>query len=419
LVPLTSAADRASLAEEQAALRRVATLVARGAPPNDVLDAIAVEVGDLIGGDLAVLARYDQGGGVTILASRTDDTAREPPSPTQAIDPQSLTAAVLRTGRPARVDDYAEASGPWAAQTRELGYRSAVGVPVTVQGRLWGVMVVTSTDPHAWPPDTEDRLAEFTELVATAIANAESSGELAASEARACELAEEQSALRRVATLVAEGATATDLCAAVAHEVAEVLGIATVTVDRYEPDGTSTVMAAWGDGGFPVGSRWPLDGTSVAGTVFSTGRSVRIDDYSGLSGAIASVVQKGPFVAALGVPIVVDGALWGAICVGSSRVAEMPADTEARLAGFTELVATAIANSAARDALQRLADEQAALRGVATLVARAAESEQLFSIVASEVASVLNVPGVIVQRYEADGTVLTLGAAFDSDLPGA
>src|SRR5262249_15910119 len=158
----------------------VATLVAEGTPPTEVLDAVAVEVGRLIGADLAVLSRYDQGGGVTVLSSRPDGTDRGLPVPDLSpIDPQSRTAAALRTGRPARVDDCGGASGRWAAQARELGYRSGVGAPVTVQGRLWGVMIVTSVDAHHWPPDTEDRLAAFTELLATAIANTESRGELA------------------------------------------------------------------------------------------------------------------------------------------------------------------------------------------------------------------------------------------------
>src|SRR5262249_13446311 len=174
----------------------------------EVLNAVAVEVGRLIGADLAVLSRYDQGGGVTVISSRPDGTDHElPVTDLSMIDPESLSAAVLRTGRPARVDDYAEAPGPWAAQARELGFRSGVGAPVTVQGRLWGVMIVTSADAHHWPPDTEDRLAAFTELLAAAIANTDSRGELAASEAQARKLADEQAALRRGAALVAGGGT--------------------------------------------------------------------------------------------------------------------------------------------------------------------------------------------------------------------
>src|SRR5262249_50086346 len=132
---------------EQEALRRVATLVARGAQPDEVFDAVAVEVGRLTGADLAGLSRYDQGGGGTVFAwhLRPDATAQELPVATlPTIDPESLTATVQRTGRPARVDDCAEAPGPWAAQAVELGYRSGVGAPVTFDGRLWGVMIATS-----------------------------------------------------------------------------------------------------------------------------------------------------------------------------------------------------------------------------------------------------------------------------------
>src|SRR5262249_32058890 len=157
-------------------------------------------------------------------------------------------------------------------------------------------------------------------------------------------LADEQAALRRVATLVAEGATSTELFTAVAREVVEVLGFGTVTVDRYESDGTSTVVAAWGHDAFPVGSRWPLDEPRLVGRLPARGRPARIDD----SPAWFWVVQDVPFVWAGGVPIVVDGAFWGAICVGTPRVDDMPADTEARLAGFTELVETAIANAESR-----------------------------------------------------------------------
>src|SRR5262249_58783017 len=95
--------------------------------------------------------------------------------------------------------------------------------PVPVQARLWGVMIVTSTEAHHWPPDTEDRLAAFTELLATAIANTESRGELAASEAQARKLADEQAALRRVAALVAGGAPSNAVFDAVAEGVAPLL----------------------------------------------------------------------------------------------------------------------------------------------------------------------------------------------------
>jgi signal transduction histidine kinase len=427
-----SAADRASLAEEQAALRRVATLVARGAPPNEVLDAVAVEVGRLIGADLATLARYDQGGGVTVLASRPDGTARELPTANQpTIDPESLTAAVLRTGRPARIEDYGGASGPWAAQTRELGYRSAVAAPVTVEGRLWGAMIVTSTDAFASPRETEDRLAEFTELVAAAIANAESRGELAASEERARALAEEQSALRRVATLVAGAPASEQFFSTVAREVASVLNVPGVIIQRYEADGTSvTVGEAFGSDlagakrFFAVGSRMPPDPGSLAAQVFDTHRPARIDDFSALPGTIGDLARAAGLGSGCAGPIVVGGDLWGKMCVFSRTGIVLPVGTENRLHDFIELVATAIANYEARADLaasearaRELANEQAALRRVATLVAQGASSDELFSAVAREVAGVIGIPVVGIRRYEADGTFTVLGNAGDTPYP--
>jgi PAS domain S-box-containing protein len=408
------------LADEQAALRRVATLVAEGTPPTEVLDAVAVEVGRLIGADLAVLSRYDQGGGVTVLSSRPDGTGRELPlTNLPTIDPESLTAAVLRTGRPARIDDFAEASGPWAAQSLELGYRSAVGAPVTVQGRLWGVMIVTSTDARRWPPDTEDRLAAFTELLATAIANTESRGELAASESRARELANEQAALRRVATLVAESASAEKLLSAVAEEVARVLAVPEVTIDRFDEDGSATtVLASWCTHTvWPVGSRWPLDGPSLAATIWKTGRPARIDDYTGLLGSIGTVLRDHPNVRGIGVPIVVGNRVWGMIGAGPLED-DAPEAVQERLARFTELVATAIANSENRAELsssearaRALAEEQAALRRVATLVAQGATPYRVFDAVRDEVARMFEAPVSALYRFDADGMATVLARA--------
>ncbi len=92
------------------------------------------------------------------------------------IESGSVTGLVFETCRPGRVDSYAGNPGASGAAARELGWRSSVGAPVIVEGRLWGVMIVASKTDRPLPLDTEGRLAEFTELVATAIANAESRG---------------------------------------------------------------------------------------------------------------------------------------------------------------------------------------------------------------------------------------------------
>ena len=103
--------------------------------------------------------------------------------------------------------DFEHVSGPMADVLREIGAVSNVGAPIVVEGQQWGFVTVTDTNKRL-PANAEKRLEKFAELLGTAIANADSRAELAASEARARKLAEEQASLRRVATLVAEGARA-------------------------------------------------------------------------------------------------------------------------------------------------------------------------------------------------------------------
>jgi hypothetical protein len=150
--------SRAVIGMEQAALRRVATLVARGAPPDDVLASVAREIAQVMG--------------VHATHSWSPNGSNGHPS----------------------------------------GAGSSVGAPIVVNGRLWGVIVASSDRDEPLPADTQSRLLEFTELVATAISNTEARTER-------CRLADEQAALRRVATLVAHGSPAAHVFAAVAEEV--------------------------------------------------------------------------------------------------------------------------------------------------------------------------------------------------------
>jgi signal transduction histidine kinase len=172
------------LAEEQAALRRVATLVARGMPPAEVFAAVAEEAGRLLGTDLAHIVRYELDDTVTTVAgwSRAGDPL--PIGTRYPIEEGTLAALVLRTGRPARIGSYPDPPGPIAALARQAGIRSSVGCPITVEGRLWGLIAVNSKRPEPFPAGTEARVAGFTELAATAIANTQARAELAASRAR-------------------------------------------------------------------------------------------------------------------------------------------------------------------------------------------------------------------------------------------
>jgi len=170
-------------AEEQAALRRVATLVAHAAPPAEVLTAVAAEAGRLLRADHATMGRYGPDGAVTVVATWGGDGAALTVGSRHRLGGQDLHTAIFQTCRPARIDDTAEMSGPVAEVARTWGLRAAVGVPVIVEGRLWGIMVVESlTNPL--PAGIERQLAGFTELAGTAIANAEAQSALTASRAR-------------------------------------------------------------------------------------------------------------------------------------------------------------------------------------------------------------------------------------------
>jgi len=173
----------AELADEQAALRRVATLVAQGASPHDLFEAVAEEVGRLLLAANVSMGRYEPDDTITSMASWSSvgpvfaTGVRWPTKGT------SVAWLVLQTGRSARIDDFSAATDPIGVAVREAGYKSAIGSPIVVEGRLWGVISAASTE-GPMPPGSEARLASFTELVATAIANAEGSAELAASRRR-------------------------------------------------------------------------------------------------------------------------------------------------------------------------------------------------------------------------------------------
>jgi signal transduction histidine kinase len=117
---------------------------------------------------------------------------------------ENITARIHRTGRPARIDHDADASGEIGAHLRNLGTRSAVGCPIMVGGRLWGIMIAAQGVGEPLPTDTEARVGQFTELVATAISNVEARSELAASRARVVATSDEER--RRVVRDLHDGA---------------------------------------------------------------------------------------------------------------------------------------------------------------------------------------------------------------------
>jgi signal transduction histidine kinase len=186
-----SRSDLQRLVDEHSALRRVATLVAQRASPAEVFEAVIGEVGQLSGADLARLERYEADGTVTGIASWSRDEAQLAVGTRFALEGVSIAALVRESGRPVRVDSFERGSGPIAEEARKLGIRSSVGCPIIVSGNLWGVIAASSTRDAPFPPDTEKQIGEFTELVATAIADTESRTELIASRARVVAAADE------------------------------------------------------------------------------------------------------------------------------------------------------------------------------------------------------------------------------------
>jgi signal transduction histidine kinase len=337
------------LAEEQSALRRVATLVAQATPPDQVFAAVAEEVGGLLEVDYTVLIRSDPQDMITVVGGWTAAGVALPSAVGSRFElgGRNVSTLTLRIGRPARLDAYVDVTGSIGdTGAHGWGFRSSVGVPISVEGRPWGLILVAYTRDQPLPADTEARLASFTELVATAIANTDSRADLA-------RLADEQAALRRVATLVARGAAPEQVFTAITEELPRLVPVDVAAMARYEPDDTVLYLASWGKAVdfLPVGSRWTLDGQNIARDVFETGRSARVESQAGASGSLADLVREMGVRSLIGTAIVVEGRLWGSMGAGSTREEPLPPDAEARLASFTELVATAIANADSRGQL--------------------------------------------------------------------
>ncbi len=410
------------LADEQAALRRVATMVAGGARPAEVLTAVADELGRLIGAEATFVSRVDLTPGehgeleghLTVVGSYGRVSDLVPVGFRIKLQPGMIHTAALRTGRPTRINGERLAKGPFGAIVGELGLRAAVGTPIIVGGRHWGV-TVAATSREDFPAGTESRMADFMELAATAIANAKAGQELR-------ELADTQAALRRLATLVAQGAPPEAVFAAATREALQYFGSGTAAMIRYEPDGTTTLLAYEGSTGPDLRAGDRREGYPPAGltaTVLRTGQAARVEDYRDVPGG--EFYLRAGLRSGVATPIHVNGRLWGMIAVGSGE-GPLPDRTEQRMSEFTDLVATAVANAqnrsaleASRDELTRLLEEQAALHRVATLVARGIDPTEIFSAVAGEIRQLLGADHAGIGRFEPDGTAVVVVGSVGKD----
>jgi signal transduction histidine kinase len=293
------------------------------------------------------VVRYELDGTATECANFDRGEKLFPAGVRWSIEGTNILRLIRDSGAAARIDDYAGLKGEMAAIIRTTGIRSTVGVPIVVAGRLWGTIVGSTTEPDPLPEDTASRLADFTELLATAIENAEPREALE-------RLVDEQAALRRVATLVAHGVRPDEIFAAVSDEVGRLVGTDSAAVVRFDDDAPGIVfvgVASNMSDAFPLGARWVFEDGMASAEVYRTGRSARggARDWSTVEGPVGETHHRLGIVSTVASPIVVEGRRWGAMTVQSQQ--PLPLDTEERLEKFTELVATAIANADSKSEL--------------------------------------------------------------------
>jgi PAS domain S-box-containing protein len=339
------------LADEQAALRHVATLVADQAAPDVIFATVAKEVARIVQGDRCAIGRYESDEAMTVVAYWSDEDVQIPAGTRIDLRGDDVTAAVRQSGRPVRIDDHESIGGPLIDYARGLGSlpNSTVATPVFIERRMWGAIFTSTMTLERFPEDTESRMLRFAGLIATAVANAESHEALA-------RLLDEQAALRRVATLVAQGVPPAEIFSAVSREVERLFSMDETsdlaTVVRFDPGPECVVVgAAKSFAGLSIGSRWGTQELYVSTRVFRTGRSARVEesDLKVIGGREAATLRQQGLISQVGSPITVEGHLWGAITMHANQT--LPSDTEKRLENFTELLGTAIANAEGKSEL--------------------------------------------------------------------
>ena len=341
------------LVEEQASLRRVATLVAAGASEVDLIHAVTSEIAQLFDSQTANIHRWEDETFRVIGDWNTEPELEAYHGRVYTFGADTVTGRVVETGEPARVDSIDDIKSDWGReQWRELGVQAAIGAPIIVGGELWGIIATARTTPDdPFPPGAEHRLGDFAALVAQAVVNLEARRHMAA-------LADEQAALRRVATLVAAGRPKPDVLESVTREVGRLFGAQAVHV--VTPEGVTgevVVSAHWSDGtepGLAAGSHYHPEPGGATPTALEAGVPTRGDESSPELGT--------RFVIAA--PVIVNARNLGALTAVREAGDAFPAGAELRLQSFSDLAAQSIANQqaheemrASRTRIMRAADE--------------------------------------------------------------
>jgi signal transduction histidine kinase len=327
-----------ALAEEQAALTRVAVAVATADHPDAVFDVVTEEVGRLLGADAANLLRFDAGPESALVVGKWSETGivvRE--TGERAELGGGPITRVYQTRRAARGHTEDPELEPHIRdRLRSVGITNMVASPIEVSGTLWGAVLVMTVGERAFGTDAEVRIGQFAQLVGVALASAQAREQLAG-------LAEEQAALGRVAVAVATEHRPEQLFDVVTEEVGSLFGAQWASIVRYEEDDTVLVVGNWHAGEqfeLELGARFPLGGGAIT-RVKETRQPARIDYTLDPDPVSRQMVAA---------PIVVSGRLWGATTISVSGQ-EFPPDAAVRLGKFTSLVAVALANAEAREQL--------------------------------------------------------------------
>lgn len=394
---------------ELLALRAATALVAEGASPGLVLEMAARHIADAVSADFVEILRLDSRGRTPLFAAWEVRDATIIDFDHRLFEEDHLAREVMREQKAVRKDDVSGAAVRDVADG-EPDITSSVGVPIMLSGKVWGALFVHSTADALLPADTRERLSGFNELIGSAVANSRMQAEME-------QLLAEQSALLRVAELVARESAPEDVFHAVAEQLGRVTHVSGTQVFRFDDEELATSVGSWGpvDSGIKVGRQLSTSGNSVIGQVRATGLPARVEDYSSVEGQLGALQRGAGMRSAAGAPIRAAGRLWGALIVGSVSDEALPAETEERMAKFADLVGVALSNLDARNSQRVLAEEQEALRRVATVVARE-EWHVILPTIVRELALLHRVEGTVLIRYENDELATILAAWGEPNL---
>jgi signal transduction histidine kinase len=339
------------IAVEQAALRRVATLVAEGVGETELISAVTYEIGRLFDAQRAATMRWE-GDTIRVIGDWNEDVGEMTGTGrTYTYGGDTITARVVEQRGPARINSIEDLTSEFArARWEQLGINATIGAPIFVAGEIWGLVTASRVRPEPFPDGAEHRLGDFASLVALAIANADARRETAA-------LVAEQTALRRVATLIAAGRSQEEVLSAVSAEVGAIFDATTVSLVRWEGVlDEVAVVAGWRRDGTPVeagGLMHPPPRGAIL-TTLETGYASRSQE-----GALEPIASS-----TIAAPVIVSASLIGALAAHRTHGDVFAAGSEIRLRSFADLAAQAIANERAqadlrnsRARIMRTADE--------------------------------------------------------------